>query len=95
MDRLACLYDDGAYYSGNFIDNKKNGFGREFFSDGSEYSGNWKDSKPHGKGNLKYPDSTWFTGIFKNGKNHIQNGKGCRDQKLIGAQGARSKRRHK
>jgi len=39
-------------YDGEFIDDKKNGFGTEKYNDGSIYKGEFKDGVREGKGNL-------------------------------------------
>jgi hypothetical protein len=44
------LYQDGKYYEGEWIDDKKSGHGLLAFEDGSYYFGSWKDDLAHGQG---------------------------------------------
>jgi len=42
----------GKSYKGEWVDDKRNGFGAEVNPDGGKYEGEWKDNKRHGKGTI-------------------------------------------
>ena len=44
---------DGSKYEGNYVENRKEGFGKFTFASGNVYEGEWKDGKQDGIGKLK------------------------------------------
>lgn len=65
---------NGAVYSGNWKNNKRNGQGKQVFKDGTWYSGNWKDDKIEGYGEYHYTNGDYYKGHFKSGN---PNGEGA------------------
>ena len=51
-------------YDGNFVDNKKDGYGEITYSDGKSYKGQFKNDKRHGTGSL-VTNSTNYTGQWE------------------------------
>ena len=49
-------------YKGSFVDDKREGFGKDCHPDGYEYEGEWKNNKPNGKGKEKWPDGSTYEG---------------------------------
>ena len=62
------MYPDGATYSGNFLNNLKDGNGEFTFKDGSYYVGSWKDDLKDGKGVFKWADEHKFNGSWDKGE---------------------------
>lgn len=54
-----CKYDDGSVYKGEWLNNKRNGYGIEQ-SGSMYYEGYWKDDKKHGKGLMRNDTCTVF-----------------------------------
>ena len=59
-------------YKGNFIDNKKDGYGEMTYTDGKSYTGFYKDDKRNGYGILVTDLQTNYTGQWEQGKMHGQ-----------------------
>lgn len=64
---------DKALYTGECIENKKDGRGRIVFDDGVKYEGDWKNDKKNGHGTQHYANGMIYNGEWKNG---IYHGKG-------------------
>lgn len=60
--------DDGAIYSGQWKNGKRDGIGYQIWPDGSNYEGEWTDDKANGKGKLKHADGDVYEGMWKNDK---------------------------
>lgn len=60
-------------YKGQKKQNKREGFGIQFFPNGCVYLGNWQNNKAQGKGLFLIKDGTSYKGEFH--KNTIQSGK--------------------
>jgi hypothetical protein len=60
---------EGDYiYYGEFINNKKEGYGTIEWKDGSKYQGEFKDNQINGYGMIKYPNNKFYQGEVKNAK---------------------------
>ena len=59
-------------YDGNFVENKKDGYGEMTYSDEKSYKGHFKNDKKHGTGSLVTDSQTNYTGEWKLGKMHGQ-----------------------
>ena len=60
---------EGAYtYYGDFINNKKDGYGTMIWKDGAKYQGEFKDNQANGYGMIEYPDNKFYQGEVKNGR---------------------------
>ena len=56
-------------YSGEFVNNLKQGKGTFYFYDGSKYTGNWKNNLKHGNGTYIFKDGfklegKWFKDLY-------------------------------
>jgi len=71
----------GAKYTGEWLGDKRDGYGVQIWKDGSRYEGTWLDDKAHGSGKLYHADGDVYEGEWKDDKAH---GKG----KYIHANGA-------
>ena len=61
--------EEGDYiYYGEFINNKKEGYGTIEWKDGSKYQGEFKDNQINGYGIIKYPDNKFYQGEIKNSR---------------------------
>ena len=61
--------EEGDYiYYGEFINNKKEGYGTIEWKDGSKYQGEFKDNQINGFGIIKYPDNKFYQGEIKNSR---------------------------
>ena len=56
---------DGRYYSGDWVNNKREGSGEFKFSDGSLYKGDWVNNKRDGKGKYTTTDGNIYEGYYK------------------------------
>lgn len=62
-------------YSGEWLDDKKHGYGEFRWDDGRVYIGLWEEDKKHGFGTIYWPDpEKAFVGFWVNNKQH---GVGC------------------
>ena len=66
-------YPSGEIYEGNFIEQKRNGFGNYKFKNGDQYIGEWLNDKPNGKGKYKWANGDVYHGDFEES---FQTGKG-------------------
>ncbi|MFK7748677.1 MAG: phospholipid carrier-dependent glycosyltransferase [Kordia sp.] len=55
-------------YSGDWKDDKRNGFGTYVWEDGQKYVGQWKDNVRHGKGIVSFKNGEQLEGVWINGK---------------------------
>ena len=62
----------GSYYDGNWVNGKRHGNGKMFFSDKSVYDGEWENDKQNGDGRLFLPNGDMYQGHWKEGKRHGQ-----------------------
>ena len=60
--------EGGYVYTGEFINNKKEGFGTIVWKDGSKYQGEFKDNQINGYGMIQYPDNKFYQGEIKNAR---------------------------
>lgn len=68
MSRKKVKSPDGSIYDGDWLDNKRHGYGRWTHPDGASYAGQWVDDKQHGEGTMIFADGTVYTGLWKEGK---------------------------
>jgi hypothetical protein len=61
-------FGDGSYYSGDFKNNKFNGFGTHSWKDGQVYEGQWVDNEMHGKGRHNWADGRSYEGEYDKSK---------------------------
>ena len=57
-------------YDGNFVENKKDGYGEITYSDEKSYKGEFKKDERHGTGSLVINAQTYYTGQWESGKMH-------------------------
>ncbi|CAK70006.1 unnamed protein product (macronuclear) [Paramecium tetraurelia] len=69
----AVTLKSGGVYQGDWIGNKREGYGILKWPDGSEYQGEWKNNKANGQGKFIYADGDFYEGQWENDK---QNGQG-------------------
>lgn len=61
---------NSAKYEGEYLDNKRSGYGMYVHADGRTYTGEYLNDRPHGKGVLTDPkgvvinEGTWVNGEF-------------------------------
>jgi 1-phosphatidylinositol-4-phosphate 5-kinase len=60
-------------YKGNWILNKKHGFGRKMYANGDIYEGSWKWDLPEGQGRYAWSNGNEYYGSWKHG---MMNGRG-------------------
>ena len=61
--------EEGDYtYYGEFINNKKEGYGTIEWKDGSKYQGEFKDNQINGYGIIKYQNNKFYQGEIKNSR---------------------------
>lgn len=60
-------WEDGKSYEGEYVDDKKEGYGVFIWPDGKKYEGYWKDGKQEGEGTFTSKGKT-RKGIFSQGK---------------------------
>ena len=59
---------EGGYtYTGEFLMNKKEGYGTMIWKDGQKYQGQFKNNQMNGYGIIKYPENIFYQGEIKNG----------------------------
>ena len=59
--------DQPEIYSGEWDDNKRNGFGEQVYHDGTIYTGNWYENRKHGKGQEKSVNGSVYSGDWVSG----------------------------
>lgn len=58
----------GIIYIGDFVNDKKEGYGIQQYSTGDKYVGQWKDNKQSGNGTMRYITGDEYCGSWKEGK---------------------------
>lgn len=61
-------WSDGRRYVGEYLNDKKDGYGELFWPDGRIYKGMWRNGKQEGKGTLISSKGERKMGIWKNGQ---------------------------
>ena len=72
-EKKIIIYLNGDKYEGEIKDEKKSGYGINYFINGDRYEGWWDNDLQNGTGTLFYNDGSLFIGQWVNGK---QNGMG-------------------
>jgi len=57
-------------YSGDWMEDKRHGFGTYHWCNGSMYTGEWKDDRRDGSGIRVWPNGNKYVGEYKNHKRH-------------------------
>ena len=70
MNGKVYTYSDGSKYKGDWLENKRHGYGIWIRPDGVKYEGEWENDKPDGQGTIYYSDGGSYRGGWKNGKKH-------------------------
>ena len=60
--------EGGYIYSGEFVNNQKEGYGTIEWKDGAKYQGEFKENQINGYGIIEYPDDKFYQGEVRNGK---------------------------
>ncbi len=50
------IYESGNFYEGQFLDDKRDGYGIFIWNDGANYLGMWKNGMKHGPGYFTFAD---------------------------------------
>ena len=58
---------DGTKYTGQFLEDRKDGQGIQQWADGRKYDGNWLDGMQHGKGAYTDTEGVTKQGMWENG----------------------------
>ena len=66
------IYPDGKEYEGSFVNEKKQGFGKLYWSPNQYYEGYWVNDKEHGEGFYFY-NGKKLKGQFRFGKIILKN----------------------
>ncbi|MDQ3015086.1 MAG: hypothetical protein M3Q73_04440 [bacterium] len=64
-------YANGKKYEGNWVDDKRSGYGEQTWAAGAEYisyKGNWENDTLHGEGTMLYSSGLIYSGQHANGK---------------------------
>ena len=61
-------WKDGKMYTGNFVNDKREGQGTFIWADGRQYIGDWKAGKQHGIGTYISKDGQEKQGEWANGR---------------------------
>jgi hypothetical protein len=64
------LYDDGAFYEGEFVKGEFWGKGKLILENGDMYEGDWVDSAKHGKGKYTFKNGNNYEGDWVANKHH-------------------------
>lgn len=62
------VYPDGAIYTGDFRDGKRNGFGECYFPRNAKFKGTWQNDLPHGNGTMVEADGSRQSGYWGRGR---------------------------
>lgn len=57
-------------YVGEFINGRKEGFGRYYFKNGNIYNGQWHENHMHGKGSMKFKSGDFYEGAWYHDQRH-------------------------
>ena len=60
--------EGGYIYTGEFNNNKKEGYGTIIWKDGAKYVGEFKDNQINGYGIIEYPEQKYYQGEIKKGR---------------------------
>ena len=60
--------EGGYVYEGDFVNNKKEGYGTMKWKDGYIYQGEFKNNQMNGYGIIQYPGNNYYQGEVKNGR---------------------------
>ena len=60
--------EGGYVYSGEFLNNQKEGYGTIEWKDGAKYQGEFKANQINGYGIIEYPDEKFYQGEVRNGR---------------------------
>lgn len=63
-----CEYTNGDLYEGEWLHEKRHGFGSMVFANSCRYEGSWKNDKMDGKGKLYLPGGEWVFSEFHCGE---------------------------
>lgn len=61
-----CTWEDGSFYTGDWVLNRRHGNGLWKATDGTSYEGQWVNDVKHGRGKLTYADGEVITGTWQN-----------------------------
>ncbi|CAK93235.1 unnamed protein product (macronuclear) [Paramecium tetraurelia] len=64
--RFTFEFDDGSKYIGEWVGNKRDGYGVMEWKDGTKYEGFWKNNKANGQGRFLHIDGDYYEGQFVN-----------------------------
>ncbi|KAM8764578.1 radial spoke head 10 homolog B [Rhynchonycteris naso] len=53
-------------YRGNFVNGRRQGYGKYYYASGATYEGEWVDNKKHGMGRYTFKSGRVYTGPFSN-----------------------------
>lgn len=74
-NRSAPKFVAGAKYAGDWVDNRKHGYGTQTWPKGDKYEGDWNQDQMHGKGTYwKHRGGKLrkqYTGDWRQGKRHV------------------------
>lgn len=70
--RPAHRFPNGAVYTGEWVGEKRDGYGVQNWPDGAVYQGQWQDDKAHGYGKFVHTDGDIFEGEWMHDKAHGQ-----------------------
>ena len=59
---------DGSKYTGQWLNQMKNGLGTQTWHNGDKYEGQWLNDKQYGYGKATYTDGTIKEGLWKDGE---------------------------
>ena len=64
-----CIFEDGLFYQGSWVNGKREGKGKMTLPNHDYYEGEWKNDAPNGKGK-HYIGGEFYEGDFKEGNRH-------------------------
>ena len=62
--------ETGNIYEGEWIQDQKDGHGKQIWANGTVYEGQWQDNLPHGIGKYTKPNGDTIEGSWREGKAH-------------------------
>lgn len=60
--------ETGVIYQGEWVDDRREGYGRQIWKDGSVYEGDWRDNKANGEGRLIHSSGDVYEGLWVDDK---------------------------